>query len=124
NRRTLVHVEDVARAALLVAACQEAIGKIYNVTDGSVHTFDAIARAIQRAMRKKERMLYVPAGPVRRAISVVECLADGIGVQSPVKAALVDKLMEDMAVDGSLIQRDLDFRPSYGLEDGWAAAIA
>ncbi len=36
----------------------------------------------------------------------------------------VDKLVEDMAVDGSKIQRELDFKPEYDLPQGCRALAA
>lgn len=124
NRRTLVHVEDVARAAMLVAERDDAIGKVYNVTDGGIHSFDDVARAMQRAMGKKERMIYLPASPVRAGLSGVEKALGLVGIRSPIGPSLVDKLTEDMAADGSRLQRELGFQPKYSLKDGWQATIA
>lgn len=124
NRRTLVHVEDVARAAMLVAERDDAIGKVYNVTDGGIHSFDDVARAMQSAMGRKERMFYMPASPVRAGLSGVEKSLGLVGIRSPVGPALVDKLTEDMAADGSRLQRELGFQPKYSLKDGWQATIA
>ena len=57
NRRTLVHVEDVARAAMLVAERDDAIGKVYNVTDGGIHSFDDVARAMLDEQSFENKML-------------------------------------------------------------------
>lgn len=121
NRRTLIYVDDASRAALEVAHRKEAIGQIYNVTDGEIHTIDAIVRAIQRAVGRSERRLYLPATPIRRGLSFLETMSGIVGVPSPLRASLVDKLTEDMAVDGSRIRTELGFEPHYCLQRGWEA---
>jgi hypothetical protein len=37
---------------------------------------------------------------------------------------MLDKYLEDAAVDASRIQAELGFRPSAGLAEGWRATIA
>jgi nucleoside-diphosphate-sugar epimerase len=36
---------------------------------------------------------------------------------------MIDKYTEDIAVDGSLIQKELGFVPHYNLQTGWEEAI-
>jgi hypothetical protein len=36
---------------------------------------------------------------------------------------MIDKYTEDIAVDGSLIQKELGFVPHYDLKTGWEEAI-
>jgi hypothetical protein len=41
----------------------------------------------------------------------------------PVTKAIIDKYTEDIAVDGSLIQKVLGFVPQYDLKAGWEETI-
>ena len=41
----------------------------------------------------------------------------------PVTKAIIDKYTEDIAVDGSLIQRELGFVPQYDLKAVWEETI-
>ena len=41
----------------------------------------------------------------------------------PVTRAIIDKYTEDIAVDGSLIQKELGFVPQYDLKAGWEETI-
>ena len=41
----------------------------------------------------------------------------------PVTRAMIDKYTEDIAVDGSLIQKELGFMPQYDLKTGWRETI-
>jgi UDP-glucose 4-epimerase len=53
-------------------------------------------------------------------------LEDGarfFGRHSPITRVTVDKYTEDIAVDGSLIQRKLGFVPQYDLKTGWEETI-
>lgn len=120
NRRSLVHVEDVAQAALQVALSPETSGEIFNVTDGSVHTFDRIVRAMQVAMGMTPNIWYVPAGPVKAGLSIVRVAAAALGrrFSGPL---LVDKLTEDVAVSGDKLIRETGYKPAYSLARGWEA---
>ena len=40
-----------------------------------------------------------------------------------VTKAIIDKYTEDIAVDGSLIQKELGFMPQYDLKNGWEETI-
>jgi nucleoside-diphosphate-sugar epimerase len=45
------------------------------------------------------------------------------GLRSPITIEMVDKYTEDIAVSGSLIQKELGFVPEYDLQSGWKEAI-
>ena len=40
-----------------------------------------------------------------------------------VTRAMIDKYTEDIAVDGSLIQKELGFVPQYDLSAGWSETV-
>ena len=46
-----------------------------------------------------------------------------MGLKPPVTKAIIDKYTEDIAVDGSLIQKELGFVPRYDLKTGWEETI-
>ncbi|MEM2129720.1 MAG: NAD-dependent epimerase/dehydratase family protein [Candidatus Bathyarchaeia archaeon] len=123
NRRTLVYDKDVARAVLLTIHHPGAAGRIYNVTDGQVHTIREINQAICAALHRKPPKFYLPVGPVRAVAGLIEDAAYLVRRPSPVGRATIDKYIEDMAVDGQRIQTELGFRPAYDLYTGWADAI-
>lgn len=124
NRRTLVYVDDVAHAAIAAARSDRAIHETYNVTDGQVHSFDTIARAMQQALGKRERMLYLPVAPILFGINAVARLSRIIGLKVPISSSLIHKLTEDLAVSGERLCSELDFEPQYKLDDGWKSAIS
>jgi len=46
-----------------------------------------------------------------------------VGRKSPISRDTIDKYTEDIAVDGSLIQKELGFMPQYDLKTGWEETI-
>jgi hypothetical protein len=45
------------------------------------------------------------------------------GLRSPITPGMVDKYTEDVAVNGSLIRKELGFMPQYDLQTGWRETI-
>jgi UDP-glucose 4-epimerase len=124
NRRTLIYDEDVAAAALLAAEHPQAPGNVYNVTDGRVHTFHEIVEAMCRALGRRPPRLHVPVSLVRACIAAAEGGLRCLGRKSPVTRKLLDKLVEDVAVSGAKIERELHYRPQVDLLNGWRQVAA
>jgi nucleoside-diphosphate-sugar epimerase len=112
NRRTLVHQDDVVRAALLAADHVGDAPGVYNVTDGRAHSMREILGAISAALGRPAPRWSVPAG-------VARALARPLGY-----GAMLDKYLENVEVRGERIQRTLGFEPRFGLLDGWKNALA
>lgn len=123
NRRTLVHVEDVIQASLLAAEHSTAPGRLFNVTDGSVHTMREIVDAICAALKIKPPRLSVPELPVRLAAGAAEVVFRIAGRTAPVNRASLNKLLEDVAVSGARLQTELGFQPKVPLSEGWREAV-
>ncbi|MCJ7772773.1 MAG: NAD-dependent epimerase/dehydratase family protein [Desulfobacterales bacterium] len=123
NRRTLIYIKDVALATILAAQHPEAAGKIYNVTDGKVHSVYEIINAICHALERIPPKLFLPLWPVKMVANIADGIMGLLGPSSPGLRNSLDKYCEDIAVDGSRIMRDLGFRPEYNLLEGWKEAI-
>jgi len=54
---------------------------------------------------------------------VIEKAGQSMGLKPPAIRAMIDKYTEDIAVDGSLIQKELGFVPQYDLKTGWEETI-
>jgi UDP-glucose 4-epimerase len=123
NRRTLVYDKDIGEAAVLAVAHPAAAGRVFNVTDGSYHTLNEIIESICSALDRKSPRFSLPVGPIRIVAGLIEKGANAIGIKAPVTRETVDKYTEDIAVDGSLIQKELGFVPRYNLKAGWEETI-
>jgi UDP-glucose 4-epimerase len=117
NLRTVVFEEDLAAAVALAARHQAAAGRIYNVSDGAPHPLREIIAAICVALGRRPPRWHAPIGPVRamlRAASVIDRRLP----------RMLDKYLEEIAVDASRITAELGFRPGAGLVEGWTATVA
>ncbi len=100
-----------------------AAGKIYNVSDGEFHTLNEIIESICSALGRKPPRLSLPVGPTRALVGLVEKGSRSIGFKTPVTREMIDKYTEDIAVDSSLIQKELGFVPQYDLKTGWEETV-
>jgi nucleoside-diphosphate-sugar epimerase len=122
NRRTLVHERDVAEAALLAARHPAAAGQVFNVTDGSIHTFREIIAAICANLGRKPPRFYIP---LELALALARAMDAGLGVvgRGPQVVPVVMKIVEDIAVSGDRIRELLGFQARVGLLAGWQTTI-
>lgn len=60
NKRSMVHVDDVVQAALLVMNRDEAIGQIFIVTDGLAYSTRQIYDLIKERLGMSESLLSIP----------------------------------------------------------------
>jgi UDP-glucose 4-epimerase len=123
NRRTLVYDKDVGRAAVSAVSHPAAAGRIFNVTDGEFHNLNEIIESICSALGHKVPRLSLPVGVSRIVAGIIEKGGHSMGLKPPAIRAMIDKYTEDIAVDGSLIQKELGFVPHYDLKTGWEEAI-
>jgi nucleoside-diphosphate-sugar epimerase len=112
NRRTLVHQDDVVRAALLAADQVGDAPGVYNLTDGRTHSMREILAAISAALGRSAPRWSVPAG-------VARMLARPLGY-----GPTVDKYLENVEVRGDRIRQALGFEPRFGLLEGFKNALA
>jgi len=86
-------------------------------------TLNEIIEAICFALNRKPPRLSLPVGPMRSLIRLIETGSQAIGLKPPITGDMIDKYTEDIAVDGSLIQKELGFVPQYDLKAGWEETI-
>ena len=99
------------------------MGRVFNVTDGEFHTLNEIIESICSALGRKPPHFSLPVAPIRFAAGMLEDGARLIGRRSSITRATVDKYTEDIAVDSSLIQKQLGFVPQYDLSAGWREVV-
>jgi len=123
NRRTLIYDKDVGSAAALAVIHPSAAGRIFNVTDCRFHTLNEIIKSICSALGRKPPRFSLPAGLTRTLVGIVEKGSRSIVLKPTVTREMIDKYTEDIAVAGSLIQKELGFMPQHDLKAGWEETI-
>lgn len=123
NRRTMIYIDDLVRAAILAAEHPGAADAIFNVTDGGIHTLNEVMTAIARALGKKPPRLHLPRRPVQMIATLADSFTGTLRLPAPRLRHIVDKVMEDVAASGDKLYRQLSFRPQYDLDHGWLAAL-
>jgi nucleoside-diphosphate-sugar epimerase len=123
NHRTLIFEQDVAQAAWLAAGPDDLPSRIYNLTDGGLHTVNDIVSAISAALGRRPPRWSLPAPPVRTAAAALDALCRAAGRRSPVTPQMVDKLQANVAVSGRRFLEETTFRPGWDLVRGWTAAV-
>jgi nucleoside-diphosphate-sugar epimerase len=82
-----------------------------------------IIESICSALGRKPPRLSLPVGISRVLAGLIEKGCHLIGLKSLAIRAMIDKYTEDIAVDGSLIQKQLGFMPRYDLRSGWHETV-
>ena len=119
NRRTLIFDEDLAEAVYIAGMHTKGIGRIYNATDGQIHTFQTIVESMCQALGRKPSRWRLPVAPVKAGARLAEIGFSLIGRRSPITCSIVDKVIEDVAVSGARLERELSFVPRVRLLAGW-----
>jgi nucleoside-diphosphate-sugar epimerase len=106
----LVHVQDVARLMVSLMGNDRVAGETYNVAGSEITSVEGCIRLMARAMGVDADVVHVPLDLARRANPPLVHWGEAI-----VGGAIV-------SIDKAL--RDLDWTPSFGLEDGYRDSYA
>ena len=124
GRRSMVHVADVASAALLVSGASRAAGQRYILTDGRRYSTREIYEWICVALGRPVPRWYVPQ-PVLRALAVAGDLIGSVrGQRFMFDSDTLDKLTGTALYSSGKIARELGFRPRYDLHAVLPAIVA
>jgi UDP-glucose 4-epimerase len=124
NHRTLVYVDDVARAIVLALDHPSALGRIFNVCDERSYAMRDIVRSICDALGRTPPTFAVPESAARLGAWMAEAAFRSLGREAPVDRRTVEKYLEHVAVSGQRLEREVGFRPTTSLHDGWHATVA
>jgi UDP-glucose 4-epimerase len=105
NRRSMIHVENLVQALLLVAEDKRAHGEIFIATDGVTHSSREIYEAICRSVGKPVPNWSVP-----------KFLFNALASLSPKLRYKVDKLLGDEEYSSEKLEK-LGFRAEHILKD-------
>ncbi len=112
NRRSLLYLGNLADAIRLCLFHPAAAGKTFLLSDGKALSSADLVRHLATAMGKPPRLIAVPPTLLR-----IAALLTGTSAEAA-------RLLDSLEIDGSAIERELDWRPPFSLEQGLAVTAA
>lgn len=111
NRRSLVYLGNLIHAILASLVTEISGFKVYHISDGPPVSTPSLIKAIGKAFGTPPLLLPVPA-------SWLLFLGASVG-----KKKAISRLVGSLEVDSRLIERELNWKPSYSLDEGLAETI-
>ena len=108
NRRSLVHVGNLADAVMRTVDAPQAAGRTYLVADGEDVSTPELARALAQALGVRPRLVPCPTALMR------------LGGALTGRRGEIERLTGSLQVDSSRIRRELGWRPPFTLRQGLA----
>lgn len=118
NLKSMVAVENVVDAALLVANDERARGQIYIVCDERAYTQREIAETIADAIGLNHRFPRLPLSAAMAIGRVADSVGKLTGFDLPISADRVRKLSSNTRCSSAKIGRELGFKPRVTLREG------
>jgi len=115
NKRSMVHVGDVVKAAILAAEKVEAASQTYIITDGIPYSTHQIYEWVCHALGKPVPSWHVPIGMLK----LLARAGDGIGIlrgrRFMFDSDALEKLFGSAWYSSEKIQRELGYKPAHDL---------
>lgn len=106
NQRSFIFVRNLTDAIIRCAVHPAAAGKIYLVSDGEDISTPDLIRRTGSSLKVPVRLLPFP-----KILMQIAGILTG-------KTALIDRLVGSLVIDSSRIRADLDWKPTFTLEEG------
>lgn len=119
NRRSMVHVEDLVSALLLVAGDEHANGEIYIATDGEHYSSRQIYNFMREAAGRKPAYWAVP----NFLFCGAAWFGDRLGGRFPFNSYRYNKLLGNECYSSDKLQA-LGFMPSYSFQGAVSGMVA
>jgi nucleoside-diphosphate-sugar epimerase len=111
NRRSIVHVEDLVDALILVASHPAAAGRTFLVAHPEAVSTPRLVASMRNALGRPPRMFGMP-------VPLLEAGASLLGQGEKMR-----RLTRSLEVDSAALQHELGWHPRIGLEAGIAALL-
>lgn len=124
NQRSMVHVEDVAEAAILAAENPRANGQTYIVTDGRPYSTRELYALMRVALGRRRPQLSIPIKSLQTAASLGDMLGRMRGRRFFFDSDTLEKLASSAWYSSRKIETELGFNPFYDLEKALPEMVA
>jgi UDP-glucose 4-epimerase len=124
NRRSLVGLDDLVAALLLVAERPEAAGRTYVVCDGQAYSTRRVQLAMASALGRTPPARTVPAWALRALARTGDLAGWLAGRPAPFDSTALRQLLGSAWYSAARIITELDWRPRQDLEAVLPAMVA
>lgn len=124
NKRSMVDARDVVQAALLAATNPAAMDKIYIITDGQAYSTRQIYEWICVALQRPVPRWTVPLPLLRLASLIGDIIGRVSGRRFVLDTDALDKLIGSACYRSQKISQELNYRPTYTLQDSLPDMVA
>jgi UDP-glucose 4-epimerase len=124
NRRSMVHVADVTRAAVLAAEHPAAIGETFIVSDGRTYSTRQIYELMCRALGRAPPRWIVPLWALHGLGMVGDGLGRLRGRRFVFDSDALEKLIGSAWYSSAKIEQKLGFKPEWNLEKAMPEMVA
>ena len=123
NHRSMVHVEDLAKAALLAAQNPTAAGQIYIVSDGQDYSTRQLYEWICNALDKKPLPFAIPVFVLKMLAKIGDVIGKTRRKRFMFDSDALDKLIGSAWYSAKKIENELGFKPKYDLQIALPAIV-
>ncbi|MDH3199046.1 MAG: NAD-dependent epimerase/dehydratase family protein [Candidatus Krumholzibacteria bacterium] len=116
NRRSMIHVDDVARAAVLAADHPAAAGRVFLLDDGRAYSTRQIYEWICASLGREVPGWTVPSFLLRSLARVGDVVGRARGRRWRFDSDAYDKLLGSAIYDGTAARDALGFEPEWDLQ--------
>lgn len=116
NHRSMVHVEDLARAALLAAQNSKAAGQIYIVSDGQPYSTRQLYEWICEALHKKPLPFSLPISGLNLLAKIGDIIGQLRKRRFMFDSDALDKLTGSAWYSSAKIETELGFHAKHHLQ--------
>ncbi len=117
NRRSMVHVDDVVRAAILVAEHAASAGQVYIVTDGNAYSTRQMYEWICNALNKPVPNWSLPLFVLKLLASVGDLIGTVRGHRFIFDSDALEKLTGSAHCSSAKIEQQLGFKARRNLRE-------
>lgn len=123
-RVSMVHARDLARGMVDVLLAERSAGETYFVSSPRGHTWAEVQAALEGALGRSTRTLRLPAPVVALAGSAAQAWGRVSGSLPPLTRDKAVAARHAWTCDTSKAQKHAGYRPTVGLDEGWAETVA
>jgi nucleoside-diphosphate-sugar epimerase len=124
NNRSMVHVDDLAETAWMVATQSRAKNQIYIISDGHYYSTHEIFKWMCEAFGREIPSWKLPVSLMRAGAVLGDTLERGFSLRLPLNSEVLRRLLGSACYRSDKIQRELGWKPHRHFKEALPEMIA